>query len=623
MNARIFGKDWSLSWHSLGSLFWWLLFAGLAVGVLRALIEPQLKYVDIDWKVEPDLPTTLSTVAPSGNTNFRDDPIQRLPATTDPVTQLIRRATDPGGVLLPKLMLPIAQELAFSRFYIGNDLETCFCSGESWHQVHWSNRAYRCGGLFVDLTEPLSQLEPLKPLDTLNRLQQRGDFQSGPGPAVAGYEQLSSGGFRFAVGQLTDPVNRVSTLSYARNADWLSFPSKFAPTPANATGPWAIYQDEQVYPWLGVDYATNFPAGSLTATALTHQIDTDQFPIAWQGPLSTKEYEWLAGDTAWQLARKALVESYTNYQHGLVVAAFQLPSDQSVLLLYSAHSGKVLAVNPLPLGGRNTKGVGIERLQFSPNGWWLAAYDNAGELYFFDTKTLQLLRHYPQTDGRDSRQKTVRMAFNSRGDRFIAPGRDGDLLEVSFLENRLQRLGCTLPVNAFAYATSYDDVDTLMTVSTKSGLITKYRLDQGTAAREAKFLLAGLYPQATFLNFSETGSLLCGVVSEATAAWHEAPVGKLIHETESRLLVWDFSLAGSLGPVPRSPQSWPLRGGGLVGGNFVQLVTASDGFHVLINNPQQGLVDIPATELASEALDRAILLSSVVRAPVETRGGVQ
>lgn len=616
MKIRTFGKDWSLSWNSLGRLFWMFLFAGLAVGTLRALLEPQLKYVDVDWRVEPELPSHLSTGIPLGNLKGWDDHRQPQQLTGDPLGRMLKRAFEPGQVLLPKIISPISQPLAFSRFYVGKDLETCFCSGESWYKVHWSNRAYSCRGLFVDLTEPLSQLELLKPLETLNRLQQRGYFQSGPGPAVAGYEQLSSGSFRFAVGELTNPVSRFSTLSYARNTDWLSFPSKFAPTTANANGPWAIYQDEQVYPWLGVDYAANVPVGSITASALTHQIDTDQFPIAWREPLSAKEYEWLAGETAWRFARRALVESYTNYQHGLVAAAFQLPNDQSVLLLYSAHSGKVLAINRVPFGAGTTTGLSINRLQFSPDGWLLAAYDNAGELYFFHTKTLQLFRHYPQVDGRDSRAKTVRMAFNSRGDRFIAPAKDGDLIEVNFLEHRIQRLGCQHPVNAFAYATSYDEVDTLMTVSTKSGLMTKYRLDNGTAAREAKLLLAGLYPQATFLNFSEDGSYLLGTVTEASIDPITPPLGKSMAETESRLLVWELSMPQHPDRVPPTAGPWRLANGKLVHGEFVRLDRRADGWHVLVHSSRLGLIDISSREISRGSLDQALVMSSVVRPSV-------
>ncbi|QEG36155.1 hypothetical protein [Bythopirellula goksoeyrii] len=620
MKVQLFGKDWSLSWRSLGTVFWLFVFTGLIAGTLRALIEPHLRYVDLDWRLEPNLPRDTSTISPLENLAAGEEPIQSPTQTADPLTQLIQGATGPGQVVLPKI-IPLAQELAFCRFYLGRDFTTCFCSGEPWFQVEWEDRAYRCRGQFVDLTQPLGEFTHLKPLDIRRSLQASGSFQGGPAPGVAGYEQLSEGSFRYAVGEITNPVSGLSTLSYARKGDWLSFPSKFAAPAENSHGPWSMYQSAQRFPWIGIDYAANLKEGTLTAVALTHEIDTQQFPLAWQGPPSATTSEWLAGDAAGRLAPEGFVASYTNYQHGLVAAAFQLPQDRCVLLLYSAHAGNVLAVNPLPFGAQATAGRSLSRLQFSPNGWLLAAYDQAGELYFFHTKTLKLLRHYPQTDGRENRHKTVRLAFNSRGDRLIAPSKGGDLIEVDFFANRLQRLGCKFPVSAFAYATSYDQVDTLMTVSAESGWLVKYRLDQGTAAREAKFLLAGLYPKARYLNFSEDGSQLCGIVSEATGAWHEPPTGKPLRETESRLLVWDFSGPDWLDPVPRSPQFWPLQNGGFVSGNFVQLVTAADGFHVWVNHPVRGLIDIPSREISRDTLNQAILLSSVVRPLERPRGG--
>lgn len=622
MKSKFFGNDFSLTGQTLVHGFWLFIATGFVVGVLRAFFEPILPYVDVDWKVQAVTPAPVEPPHSVNDLSTWTGSVQPPQATPDPVADWFRSTTEPGAVLMPKLQLPLTPELAFSQFFMGRDLSSCVCSGEAEFRVQWANRAYTTKGMFLDLSQPLENLKILRPLDTLDRIYNGGFFEDGPAPRIAGYEQLAGNNFRFVVGELVDPISKLASLSYGRNTDWLSFPSKFAPAQANPNSPWSIYQDESIYPWLGADLIANCSAGSLTACALTHAIDFDEFPLQWQELLPTTAHQWVGEETAWKLSSAQVMETFTNYQAGLVVTALASRTGNARLLLFSAHDKRLLAINPFPLGKDGKSDRHFTRLQFSPNGWVFAGYDNYGELYFYHTKTLQLLRHYDQVDGRSSRIKTVRLAFNARGNRFIAPARkSGDLIEIDFVENRLLRLKAPDPVSAFAYATSYDDVDTLVTVSAVGGRIIKYRLDRGTAAREEKFLLAGLYPKSMYLNFSAAGTHLLGTASEASVDGLTPPRGKSIGTTQSRLLVWDLTRTEHLDPVPSTNGPWPLSSGSMVRGEFIKLARRSDGWHVLVRDPQHGIVDIPSRAISRQTLDQALVLSSVVRSPIAFNGG--
>lgn len=612
MQYKFFGKDFTLSGQTFSYAFWLLIAAAFVIGIFRELVVSQLPYVDVDWKVEAPVAEN-ARVIPVDEIETWDAKKRATPAGRDPVSSVLKGIGQPGAVMTPHLQLPIPLAMGQCRFYLGADTSRVYCSGAVDFPVHWSNRTYATGGIFLDLSESLENTFPLQPLDTLNRLSTSGTFTFGPGPRIAGYEQLSSNRFRHVVGELIDPVKQRSSISYARNSDWLSFPSKFPPPHPDPNGPWSVYEDESLYPWLGTDLLNSLPPGRFTSAALTHVIDFEDFPFEWKRRPAAHEYEWVVPETAWKISALKVVESYTNYQAGVVVASLLSSRGQPVLALFACHDGRLLAIRAFSFGDVGSTARKFIRVGFSPDGWMFAAFDNRGELYFFHTKTLELLRHYREVDGRPSSSRKVRMAFNSRGDKFIAPVRNsGDLAEVDIINDRVIGLDCPDPVSAYAYATSYDSIDTLMTVSAVSGRVIKYRLDNGTADREEKYLLAGLHPD-TKLNFSKAGNYLLGTISEATAGIRP-PEGKTAKETISRLMVWDLSTSHYLDPVPATSGSWQLSNGKLVDGDFVKLDRRTDGFHVLVNAPQ-GLIEIPSSYLTTKAIDRALLLSSVVRPP--------
>ena len=366
-----------------------------------------------------------------------------------------------------------------------------------------------------------------------------------------------------------------------------------------------------LFPWLGVDLVAS-PGLQVTACALAERFSKTDFPLQRFDALSSKAVEWLAGNTVWTLPRHQAEESFTNFDASLVAAAVADKGGRLALCLFAGHSGQLLRLNPQPLGNQSAES--ITRLGFSPNGGLLAAYTSTGDLCFYQTNDLRLVRRYEQIDARcRDREVALRMAWNYTGDKFLAYHR-GDLVVVDLLKDSLLRVGVPSPVAAYAYTYSYDSVDTAVAVCRNSHLYT-FRLDGITAAREAKYQLAGFYPQATFANFSSDGHYLTAIATEAEAGWNSPPVGKQSRETHSRLLVWKIGTWRMLDPVKPRTTSWRLTGGRQIQGRFLRLDRRADGWHLVlrVDNRQ---VEVPSRELHDESIDTALLESSFTRSEV-------